>query len=188
MVMTTTNAYQHIKWAVMTEWMTDPFQYSELTKIQDFYWLRYEDLFDKAKMKESWVKAEQIKFIEENRDTMFAIKSTEWIETREWLNDSKEWKRIKDFYGLQLEDVRDIEKLIKVWLKESEIQFIKWDEFDLTPYYPKKEVKVVTPNPKKDEWDKWWNDTGAKKVNWDEKNKTNISTANTSWWTKWSKK
>ncbi len=176
-MVTTSDLYNKLTgWAQLAEWTVDPFQTSELTKLQDFYWLRYEDLFNKAKMKELWVKDDEIKFIEENRETMYAIKSTEWIEMREWLENEWEWIRIRDFYGITLDNIKKVEDLIKLWVKREEIQFIKWDDFDLTPYY------------KKDEWTKWWTTAWKAKGNWPKTTKATVSVSDTKEWTWTTKK
>jgi len=135
MVATTTNIYTKLKGVFLSRDSKDPFQYSELTKLQDFYWISYEDLFDEAKLKDLWCKKDEIKFIVENRETMYAIKSTEATEMREWLDQDKEWIRIRDFYWIGIKDIQSIEKMMEIWLKKDEIQFIKWDWVDLSPYY-----------------------------------------------------
>ena len=152
-MMTTTNAYQTLKGAFLSKDTIDPFQTSELTKIQDFYGMRYEDMFDTVKMKKLWLKEDELKFVKENRDTMYSIKSTEGIEMREGLEMDKEWSRIKDFYGLSLDDIKTVEWMIKIGLKKDEIQFIKGDGIDLSPYY-KEDGKWTKSGSNKSGWSK----------------------------------
>ena len=119
---------------------TNPFQTSEIRRIQDFYGATYEDLWDADKLKTLWLKEEEIKYCLENKDKEFAIKSTEWFELREWVTTTKRFVELQEFYGFSMQDTQDIDRLKSLWLKEDDIEFITWKELS------KKEDKKVTPN------------------------------------------
>jgi len=70
----------------LLEWTVNPFQSSEVSKLQDFYWLTYEDLFDGSAMEQKSVPKDKIEYILENRDVQFIKKPTKGYELRkgEW--------------------------------------------------------------------------------------------------------
>lgn len=104
----------------------NPFQTSEIRRIQDFYGVRYEDLWNQAKLKEIWLKAEEIKYCLENKDREFALKSTEWFELREWVTTTKRFRELQEYYGFTLKDTQSVEVLKTYRLKADDIEFITW--------------------------------------------------------------
>lgn len=123
---------------------TNPFQTSEIRRIQDFYGASYEDLWDKDKLKELWLKAEEIKYCLENKDKEFALKSTEWFELREWVTTTKRFIELQEFYGFTLQDTQDISKLEELGLKDEDIDFITGRELEKTEEVKTEEVKIET--------------------------------------------
>lgn len=121
---------------------TNPFQTSEIRRIQDFYWIKYEDLSSVEKMKWFWLKQSEIDYCLENRDKEFALRSTEWFELRDWILWTDRFRKLKEYYGFTLQDTQSIDKLKTYWLKEEDIDFITWR--DLEPVLEvKKEVKPL---------------------------------------------
>lgn len=123
---------------------TNPFQTSEIRRIQDFYGVSYEDLWNKDKLKELWLKAEEIKYCLENKDKEFALKSTEWFELREWVTTTKRFVELQEFYGFTLQDTQDIKKLEELGLKDDDIDFITGRELEKTEEVTTEEVKIKT--------------------------------------------
>jgi len=104
----------------------NPFQTSEIRRIQDFYWVDYLDLDNATKLKSLWLKEEEIKYCLENKDKEFALKSTEWFELREGVTTTERFKKIQDFYWFSLKDTQDVEKLKSYWVSIEDIEFITW--------------------------------------------------------------
>ena len=100
------------------------FKESWITKLQEFYWLSFSDLFDEEKLKEKWVKEEDMKYILTNRDVEFARKETEAWEMKANLFKDPKWLKLKAFYGIDEFDIRDTKKLKAKWLKDWDINFI----------------------------------------------------------------
>lgn len=93
-------------------------------QLQDFYWLKYEELWDEDKMGKLWVSKEHLEEIKKIRGTEAAKKDTVWFELAKWVMNSEQFKKIKDFYGITLEDTQDIEKMKSKWVKDEDIEFI----------------------------------------------------------------
>jgi len=108
----------------LLEWTVNPFQSSEVSKLQDFYWLTYEDLFDGSAMEQKSVPKDKIEYILENRDVQFIKKPTKGYELRKGVMDSKKFKQLQDFYGFSLDDTQDIELLRKKGVADEDIEFI----------------------------------------------------------------
>jgi len=104
----------------------NPFQTSEIRRIQDFYGIRYEDLWKEEILKKYWLKPEEIKYCLDNKDKEFALKSTEWFELREWVLTTERFKKLQEFYGFSLKDTQDIETLRKFKISDDDIEFITW--------------------------------------------------------------
>ena len=119
----------------------NPFQTSEIRRIQDFYWVKFEDLWNETVLRSFWLKENEIKYCIDNKDKEFAIKSTEWFELREWVTTTKEFKRLQDFYGFTLQDTQDIEKLKKFWLKDEDIEFITGRKIETTSNNTTEDIK-----------------------------------------------
>ena len=119
----------------------NPFQTSEIRRIQDFYWVKFEDLWNETVLRSFWLKENEIKYCIDNKDKEFSIKSTEWFELREWVTTTKEFKRLQDFYGFTLQDTQDIEKLKKFWLKDEDIEFITGRKIETTSNNTTEDIK-----------------------------------------------
>ena len=113
----------------LLEWTVNPFQTSTISKLQDFFGLSYEDLFDVDTMKDKWVKAKEIEYIVENRDLEFAKKSTIGFELRDVQGDEK-FQKLQNFYGFTLEDTQDTEKLVRLWMSQKDILYITGKDVD----------------------------------------------------------
>jgi len=113
----------------LLEWTVNPFQSSNISKLQDFYWLSFEELYDEDIMKIKWVKKEELDYIKENRDIEYAKKSTVWFELRDVQGDEK-FKKLKDFYWFTLADTQDTDKLIQLGLSSKDILYITWKDID----------------------------------------------------------
>ena len=119
---------------------TNPFQQSEIRRLQDFYGATYEDLWDKDKLKDLWMKKEEIEYCLENRDKEFSLKSTEWFELREWVTTTKRFIKLQEFYWFTLHDTQSIDALKWYWLEDDDIEFITGK----TLSKPKEETKITT--------------------------------------------
>ena len=119
----------------------NPFPTSEIRRIQDFYWVKFEDLWNETVLRSFWLKENEIKYCIDNKDKEFSIKSTEWFELREWVTTTKEFKRLQDFYGFTLQDTQDIEKLKKFWLKDEDIEFITGRKIETTSNNTTEDIK-----------------------------------------------
>lgn len=122
---------------------TNPFQQSEIRRLQDFYGATYEDLWDKQKLKDLWMKQEEIEYCLENRDKEFSLKSTEWFELREWVTTTKRFIKLQEFYGFSLHDTQSIDILKDYGLNDDDIEFITGK----TLTKPKETTKI-TPKTK----------------------------------------
>lgn len=112
------------------EGTANPFQTSGITKIQDFYWLNFEELFDEVAMKKKWIKKEDLEYVIKNRDVEFSKKSTKWFELRKWVQWSERFMKLKDFYWITMDDTQDIEKLRNKWVPSEDILFITWIDIE----------------------------------------------------------
>lgn len=97
---------------------------SKLTKIQEFYWLSFKELFNKEAMETKGISDEDLEYVLANRDVEFARRDTESWEMRANLFKTKEWKELKDFYGINESDIRNVEVLKSKGLNEEQINFI----------------------------------------------------------------
>jgi len=113
----------------LLEWTVNPFQSSNISKLQDFYWLSFEELYNEDIMKIKWVKKDDLNYIKENRDIEYAKKSTVWFELRDVQGDEK-FKKLKDFYWFTLADTQDADKLIQLGLNSKDILYITWKDID----------------------------------------------------------
>lgn len=111
------------------EWTVNPFQSSQISKLQDFYGLSFEDMFNKDIMVIKWVTAEDLEYIENNRETEYAKKSTIWFEMRDVINDDK-FKQLQQFYGFTMEQTQNTDELIKLWLSNKDILYITGKDLD----------------------------------------------------------
>ena len=113
----------------LLDWTINPFQSSNISKLQDFYWLSFEELYNEDIMKIKWVKKDDLSYIKENRDIEYAKKSTVWFELRDVQGDEK-FKKLKDFYWFTLADTQDADKLIQLGLSSKDILYITWKDID----------------------------------------------------------
>ena len=113
---------------------TNPFQVSNISKLQEFYWAKYEDLWDKAKLMSLWMKDNEIEYCLQNKDKEFALKSTKWFELREWVLSTDKYKKLQEFYWFTLQDTQDIKSLEKYWLSNDDIFYITG--IDISPKQP----------------------------------------------------
>lgn len=102
----------------------DLYSQSEVKRIQVFYWLSFEDLFDEEIMKSKWVNEKDLDYVLNNREREAVIKSKEAWEMKRGLFESSRWKQIKDFYGIAERDIRDVEKMKQMWVVQKDIDFI----------------------------------------------------------------
>lgn len=130
--------YSSIGNVELTDGAINLFKSSELTRLQEFYWLTFEDMFSDEIMSLKWVSEKDLEYIKSHREVEFARKETESWEMRKNLFKDPEWKRIKDFYWVNESDIRDVEILKKKWLSEKEIEFIIG-----TPVKNKEAVKIA---------------------------------------------
>ena len=100
------------------------FMESGITKLQAFYGLSYDELFDEEAMISKGVKKEELEYIKENRETELSRKEKESWEIRKDLLTNPEWRRLKEFYGLNDLDVRDVKILEAKWLSKKDIAFV----------------------------------------------------------------
>lgn len=108
----------------------NPFKISELTKLQDFYGLRYEDFSNEKIMKDKWVTDNHINFIKNNKDKLYAYKSTKSIESRQGLFEEQRFKALQSFFGFSYTDIQDINTLKSLWMPDNDIEYIFWDKYD----------------------------------------------------------
>lgn len=101
-----------------------PYRTSEIRRIQDFYGVKYEDLANVEKLKQLWLKQEEITYCLENKDKEFALKSTEWFELREWVTNTVKYKKLQEHYWFSLKDTQNVEILKSLWLSIEDIEFI----------------------------------------------------------------
>lgn len=131
MVVTRANAFAG--WGInLLEWTVNPYNTSEISKLQDFYWLSYEELFDTEAMKNKDVPEDKIEYIVENRETQFAKKSTKGYELRKWVMQTERYKKLQEFYGFTLDDTQDIDVLLKMWIEAEDVEFITGKEVKKT--------------------------------------------------------
>ena len=90
----------------------NPYVTSGITKLQNFYGLTYEDLFNEDALTDKGVKEEEVQYIKENRDVQHAIKSTEAFILPDGVIKSDRFKEIQEKYGVTLEDTQS-EKALK---------------------------------------------------------------------------
>jgi len=137
----------------LLEWTVNPFQTSNVSKLQDFYGLSYEDLYNDWEMIIKWVKSDEIKYIKENRETEFVKKSTEWFELRDVQWDEK-YQKLQQYYGFDLSDTQDTEKLVRLWMTQKDIMYITGKDIDkLTKAVDKIWDKTMTEMTEDKKWD-----------------------------------
>ena len=107
-----------------------------------------------------WVKADELEYIERNRDTEFSKKSTVGFELRDVQWDEK-FKKLQQFYGFTLADTQDTEKLVRLWMTQKDILYITGKDVD------KKEVAGVD-YPINEDWTRWENIEISEDKKWDE--------------------
>lgn len=135
MVVTRNNAFS---WVQILEWTTNPFKTTELTRLQDFYWISYEDFFNEKVLVAKWVKTEEIEYIKENRETEYSKKRTVGYELRKWVFESDKFKKLQEFYWFTIWDTQDVEILKKYWVSDEDILYITWKDIS-------KKITVETP-------------------------------------------
>ena len=108
----------------LLEGCVNPFQSSKLSKLQEFYWLSFEDLFDMNVLVAKKVKEIDIEYITENKDIEYAKKSTIWFELRKNAMWTPEFKRLQDFYGFTLADTQKVDTLKRLGMSDKDILFI----------------------------------------------------------------
>jgi len=130
-------------WKVqLTDWAKELFIDTKLKKIQEYYGLSFEDLFNEEVMLNKWIKKEDLEYVKENREVELATKSKEAWEMKKNLFESKEWIRIKEHYWVTENDIKDLEILKKKWLKEIEINFITWKKETTEEVWEVKKIKT----------------------------------------------
>lgn len=107
-------------------------------QLQDFYGIKYDELWDEERLKTLWVKDAEIEEIKEIRGKEYAYKDTVGYEVGKWVLESERFKKIQEFYWITIEDIKSEETLAKKWVKADDIAFIKW--------------KTLKLKAKKDEW------------------------------------
>lgn len=134
----------------------NPFQTSEIRRIQEFYWISYEDLSSVEKMKSFWLKQWEIDYCLENKDKEFALKSTEWFELRDWVLNTERFKKLQEYYGFTLQDTQSIEVLKTYWLTDDDIDYITWRDLQVkketTSINTKEDIKQPQSITKKKLW------------------------------------
>ena len=106
----------------------DLYMQSEVKRIQNFYGLSFEDLFDEEIMKQKWVNTKDLDYVLNNREREAVIKSKEAWEMKRGLFESKRWLELKEFYGIKETDIRNVETLKQAGLSKADIAFITGKE------------------------------------------------------------
>lgn len=114
--------------------------YTRTKQLQDFYGIKYEELWDEDKLIELGVKEDEIKEIKEIRGKEYAYKDTVGFEIGKGVLESDRFKKLQEHYGITLEDTQSEEKLAALNVPADDIAFIRG--------------KTLKSKAKKDEWTK----------------------------------
>ena len=114
--------------AELLDWAKELYLQTEIKRIQQFYWISFEELFDEKAMKKKGITDKDLDYVLNNRDREAAIKSKEAWEMRKDLFASKRWQELKSFYWITENDIRDVSELKRKWVKDEDIEFIIWKE------------------------------------------------------------
>lgn len=116
-----------IMWGIgLTDWAKDHMTATRTKELQNFYGIKYAELWDEERLKELWVKEKEIEEIIEIRWKELAYKDTVGYELWEGVIDSPRFKKLQEFYWITIEDTQDEKHLIAKWLAEDDIEFILW--------------------------------------------------------------
>lgn len=94
-------------------------------ELQDYYGIKYPELWDEDRLKELGVTKEHISEIKEIRGKEYAYKDTVGYEVGKGVLESDRFKELQDYYGITLEDIETEEKLSNLGVSEEDIAFIK---------------------------------------------------------------
>ena len=108
----------------LTDASKDLYTNTRTKELQDFYGIKYEELWDEDRLEELWVTPDEIKEIVEIRGKELAYKDTVGFELWEWVMESERFKKIKEHYGVTIEDTQDAKKLEAKWVPQADIEFI----------------------------------------------------------------
>lgn len=135
----------------LTDGAKELYMESGITKLQEFYGLSFNDLFDEDSLKKKGVNDKDMEYILSNRDVEFARREKESWEMRQNLFKSPEWKKLSEHYGISERDIRDIEAMKKKGVPQDAIDFITGKKpTEKVGEEPKKEkVEVKTKKTKK---------------------------------------
>lgn len=99
--------------------------YTRTKQLQDFYGIKYEELWDEDRLVELGVKKDEIAEIKEIRGKEYAYRDTVGFEIGKWVLESERFKKLQEHYGITLEDTQSEEKLAALNVPTEDIEFIR---------------------------------------------------------------
>lgn len=99
--------------------------YTRTKQLQDFYGIKYSELWDEKRLVELGVKEDEIQEIKEIRGKEYAYKDTVGFEIGKGVLESERFKKLQEHYGITLEDTQSSEKLEKLNVPKEDIEFIR---------------------------------------------------------------
>lgn len=114
--------------------------YTRTKQLQDFYGIKYSELWDEERLIKLGVEESEIEEIKDIRGKEYAYKDTVGFEIGKGVLESDRFKKLQEHYGITLEDTQSEEKLASLNISVEDIAFIRG--------------KQLKSKSKKDEWTK----------------------------------